>query len=175
MRTEQKNWIARLCAAVLALLGFASCDKIADVRCEYGVPSVDYKVKGTVTDADENPLEGIRVIVRTDFDNRPNPRQSYVDYYGNPQSYGGDDTIYTDISGRYESHELNTVAIASQKVYFDDVDGGANGGTFLADSVQLQGAPKEQYKDENGHWYNGAYEYTVDVVLQKKVDNLPPD
>ena len=168
MTSKQKSLLSRLCAAVLALLGFASCEKINEIRCEYGTPSMDFKVKGTVTDESSNPIEGIRVIVRTDFDNRPDPRQSYVDDLGRYHQYGGDDTLYTDARGRYESQEWKTVALASQKVYFDDVDGDAHGGTFLSDSVQIRNAPNEQYKKSDGHWYNGGYEYTVDVKLQKK-------
>ena len=170
MTSKQKSLLSRLCAAVLALLGFASCEKFNDVRLEYGTPSVDFKVKGTVTDEASNPLEGIRVIVRTEFDNHPNPRQSYVDDLGRYHAYGGDDTLYTDVKGRYESHELNAISIASQKVYFDDIDGAAGGGAFKSDSVQIKNAPNEQYKKGDGHWYNGGYEYTVDVQLQKKTE-----
>lgn len=168
MTPKHKSLLSRLCAAVLALLGFASCEKFNDIRCEYGTPSVDFKVKGTVTDADEKPIEGIRVIVRTNFDNLPDSRQSYVDDLGRYHAYGGDDTLFTDVKGRYESNELYTVAIASQHVYFDDIDGNAKGGAFQSDSVQLKTAPNRQYQKANGHWYNGGYEYTVDVQLQKK-------
>jgi len=170
MTSKQKSLLSRFCAAVLALLGFASCEKFNDIRCEYGTPSVDFKVKGTVTDADEKPIEGIRVIVRTNADNLPDPRQSYVDDLGRYHVYGGDDTLYTDVKGRYESHELNSVFIASQKVYFDDVDGGKNGGAFESDSVELKTAPNRQYQKGDGHWYSGGYEYTVDVQLQKRKD-----
>ena len=168
MTPKHKSLLSRLCAAVLALLGFASCEKFNDIRCEYGTPSVDFKVKGTVTDETSKPLEGIRVIVRTNYDNFPTPQESFVDDLGRYHVYGGDDTLYTDVKGRYESHELNSVFIASQKVYFDDVDGGKNGGAFESDSVELKTAPNRQYQKGDGHWYNGGYEYTVDVQLQKK-------
>ena len=174
MTPKHKSLLSRLCAAVLALLGFASCEKFnekyIDYPVEYGTPSVDFKVKGTVTDEASKPLEGIRVIVRTEFDNHPNPRQSYLDDLGRYHAYGGDDTIYTDVKGRYESNELNTVAIASQQVYFDDVDGAAGGGAFKSDSVQIKNAPNRQYQKGDGHWYDGGYEYTVDVQLQKKTE-----
>ena len=168
MTPRQKNLLSRLCAAVLALLGFASCEHIWDVPVEYGTPSVNFKVKGTVTDEAANPLEGIRVIVRTNYDNFPNPRQSYVDNLGRYHQYGGDDTLYTDARGRYESQEWEGVALASQKVYFDDVDGNAHGGMFLSDSVQIKNAPNRQYQKGDGYWYNGGYEYTVDVTLKKQ-------
>lgn len=166
MKTEKKTLLARLCAAVMALLGFASCEEIGVMRCEYGCPSVDFKVKGTVTDTDEKPLEGIRVIVRQADDNRPYPRQSYYDEQGSLYSWGGDDTLYTDARGKYESQTFNVFAVYEQKVYFDDVDGEA-GGAFEPDSVLLKTAPNKQFKKSDGHWYDGGYEYTVDVKLTK--------
>ena len=170
MTSKQKSLLSRLCAAVLVLLGFASCEKFNEMRCEYGTPSMDFRVKGTVTDADMNPVEGIRVIVRTNYDNFPTPQESFVDDLGRYHIYGGDDTIYTDVKGRYESHELSTGTIGSQRVYFDDVDGGKNGGAFESDSVELKTATNRQYQKGDGHWYGGGYEYTVDVQLQNRKD-----
>ena len=168
MEQKRKNLLSRLCAAVLALLGFASCEEFGFGRVEYGCPSVDYKVSGTVTDANDNPLEGVRVIIRKRDDNVPTPREYYVDDLGNTHIYEGDDTLFTDAKGKYESGELNNVGIWGQKVYFDDVDGDANGGEFLPDSVLLRTAPKKQIKEGSGQWYEGSFKYTVDVQLQKK-------
>jgi len=168
MKPEKKTFVARLCAAVLALLGFASCERIWDSREEYGVPTVDFKVMGTVTDEDANPIEGIRVIVRREFDNWPSPKQSYVDDLGRYHEYGGDDTLYTDAKGKYESIVLESVAVGGQKVYFDDIDGADKGGAFKSDSVLIKDAPNKLFKQGDGHWYKGGYEYTVDVELQKK-------
>ena len=170
MKPEKKTLLARLCAAVLVLLGFASCEKALngwDLREEYGTPSVDFKVKGTVTDEDENPLEGIRVIVRREANNQPRSNQSYVDDYGRYHLYGGDDTLYTDVKGKYESSVMDAFAVAEQKVYFDDVDGNANG-AFKSDSVLVRTAPQKKFKESDGNWYDGGYEYTVDVKLKKK-------
>ncbi|MBO7498544.1 MAG: radical SAM-associated putative lipoprotein [Bacteroidaceae bacterium] len=168
MKLEKKTFVARLCAAVLALLGFASCERIWDARTEYGTPSMDFMVKGTVTDEASNPLEGIRVIVRKEANNQPRPNQSYVDYYGRYHMVGGDDTLYTDVKGKYETEVIDAFAVLEQKVYFDDVDGVAGGGAFKSDSVVLRTAPNKQYKKGDGNWYDGGYEYTVDVQLQKK-------
>ena len=170
MKPEKKTLLARLCAAVLVLLGFASCEKAFNgifVPVEYGSPSVDFKVKGTVTDEDEKPLEGIRVIVRREANNQPRSNQSYVDDYGRYHLYGGDDTLYTDVKGKYESSVMDAFAVAEQKVYFDDVDGNANG-AFKSDSVLVRTAPQKKFKDSEGNWYAGGYEYTVDVKLKKK-------
>ena len=173
MKPEKKTLLARLCAAVLVLLGFASCEKAFNgifVRVEYGSPSPDFKdfkVKGTVTDEDEKPLEGIRVIVRREANNQPRPNLSYVDDYGRYHLDGGDDTLYTDVKGKYETPVMNAFAVSEQKVYFDDVDG-AEKGAYKSDSVLVRTAPQKKFKDADGNWYDGAYEYTVDVKLKKK-------
>ncbi len=162
MKPEKKTLLARLCAAVLVLLGFASCEKAFNgifVPVEYGSPSVDFKVKGTITDENENPLEGIRVIVRKNEQNRPSP-------------YDEEDTIYTDAKGKYQSKEFMRVDFVwEQKAYFDDVDGEAHGGVFQSDSMLVKDAPKEHYKEGSGNWYSGGYEYTIDVKLKKKVED----
>ncbi len=167
MKPEKKTLLARLCAAVLVLLGFASCEGFNDIRVEYGTPSVDFKVKGTVTVEDEKPLEGIRVIVRREADNQPRPNLSYVDDYGRYHLYGGDDTLYTDVKGKYESSVMDAFAVSEQKVYFDDVDG-AEKGAYKSDSVLVRTVPQKKFKDSEGNWYAGGYEYTVDVKLKKK-------
>ena len=156
MTPKHKSLLSRLCAAVLALLGFASCEKFNDIRCEYGTPSVDFKVKGTVTDADEKPIEGIRVVIR-----RP-----YNPYISRSQQDGGD-TIYTNAEGKYESPIITDMSVQLKKAYYDDADGAA-GGEFASDSVEIYKAPKTQFKEASGAWYDGGFEYTVDVQLQKR-------
>ena len=159
MTPKHKSLLSRLCAAVLALLGFASCEKFNDVRLEYGTPSVDFKVKGTVTDEASKPLEGIRVVIR-----RP-----YNPYISRSQQDGGD-TIYTNAEGKYESPIITDMSVQQKKAYYDDVDGAAGGGEFASDSVEIYKAPKTQFKEASGGWYDGGYEYTVDVQLQKQKD-----
>ena len=68
--------MTRLLSSALVALGFTACDNETtdDVYpLEYGSPSVDYRVKGIVTDEAGNPIENIRVIIRNAWDNTPNP------------------------------------------------------------------------------------------------------
>ena len=76
--------LSRVLSGLLVALGFTGCDG-SDTPEEYGTPSVKFQVKGTVTDEAGNPIENIRVIVRGNYDNEPNPWM--------------DDTIYTDRDG----------------------------------------------------------------------------
>ena len=90
---KTNKWMTRLLSGALVALGFTACDDENngdypdDYPLEYGSPSVEYRVKGTVTDEAGNPIENIRVIIRNAWDNTPNP---YMD-----------DTVYTDKQGAF--------------------------------------------------------------------------
>lgn len=145
---------SRLLTGVLSVLGFVGCDGTGGNEDMYGCPIVGFQVKGTVISEDAEPLKGIQVIVRTDWNN----------------SAGGADTIYTDEKGEFKSHELSEVAIEKQEVYFNDVDGEKNGGAFKPDSILLQKMDKKQL--EKGHgWYTGKFEFSTKVKLSKKEKN----
>ena len=85
----------RVLSGLLALLGFSACsDENGDeIRSEYGSPIVDYQVKGQVTDAEGNPIEGIQVIAKPTYG-------VYTD--ATNSSWKNADTIYTDAEGNYE-------------------------------------------------------------------------
>ena len=67
---KTNKWMTRLLSGALVALGFTACDDENngdypdDYPLEYGSPSVEYRVKGTVTDEAGNPIENIRVIIR---------------------------------------------------------------------------------------------------------------
>lgn len=108
---KTNKWMTRLLSSALVALGFTACDDENDPEdypVEYGTPTVDYRVKGTVTDDTGNPIENIRVIIRYKWDNTPNP---YMD-----------DTVYTDKQGAFANEMNTTGGIGKQKVYFDDID-----------------------------------------------------
>ena len=90
--------MTRFLSGALVALGFTACDNETtdDVYpLEYGSPSVDYRVKGIVTDEAGNPIENIRVIIRNAWDNTPNPY--------------ADDTVYTDKGGAFANEMTRTV------------------------------------------------------------------
>lgn len=155
---EKRKLVSRILAGTLSVLGFVGCDGSGGNEDMYGCPTVDFQVKGTVVSEDAGPLEGIRVVVRTAWDN--------VDYNA--------DTVYTDAKGEFKSHELSSVAIDQQKVYFDDVDGENNGGIFKSDSIALEKMDKKQLKKGDG-WFNGQFEYTAPVVKLSKEEKKPEE
>ena len=84
------------------------------------------------------------------------------------------DTVYTNAKGEFNSHELSTIAIDQQKVYFDDTDGENKGGAFKSDSIALEKMDKKQLKKGNG-WFEGQFEYTAPVVKLSKEGKKPTD
>lgn len=155
---EKRKLVSRILAGTLSVLGFVGCDGSGGNEDMYGCPTVDFQVKGTVVSENAGPLEGIRVVVRTAWDN--------ADYNA--------DTVYTNAKGEFKSHELSSVAIDQQKVYFDDVDEENNGGTFKSDSIALEKMDKKQLKKGDG-WFNGQFEYTAPVVKLSKEEKKPEE
>lgn len=148
---KQRNLLSRILTATLGVLGFAGCDGSGNNEDMYGSPIVEFQVKGMVLSPEEKPLEGVQVIVRRAWNNHPMEA----------------DTLYTNTQGEFESPEYRTVGIDQQKVYFNDVDGEANGGAFEADSVMLKDMKVEQRKKGDGAWYNGKFRYSVVQKLKK--------
>ena len=150
-----KRLLKSLTAAVLGLLGFASCEKALDahgngeILCMYGQPYAEFKALGTVKNEAGKPVEGIRVAVRQTL----RGHSEYVD-----------DTVYTDSKGAYllSNHPFNGPDYV--RIVFEDVDGTENGGEF----EQAEAKPDiKQTKDGSG-WFTGAYEVKADVVMKKK-------
>ena len=156
MKPFSRSLISRLCMAILSLLGLASCSNIIDGPTEYGCPNMDYKISGTVTDEAGTPVEGIRVVIpEVDYDYDRNCVVS--------------DTLFTDAKGQYASPRHNDMRPAQQGMTFDDVDEEKNG-SFLSQTLtpeEVWRAPRKQVKKGDGHWYDGAFDYTVDVTLRK--------
>ena len=88
------------------------------------------------------------------WDNTPNPY--------------ADDTVYTDKGGAFANEMTGTVGIDKQKVYFDDVDGEANGGLFQSDSTNIADMEATLVEEGHGSWYQGKYEFEVQKKLKKK-------
>lgn len=152
--------VRTLLSGVLALLGFAGCENWGDSPVEYGMPSVDYRVIGEVTDEAGKPLSGIRVIVKDKY--LLNKDGDYEHTYNHEG-----DTVYTDSKGSFKSAKIRSSAIYDQRVVFDDVDGEANGGEFRSVDMSIKDLDSKQIK-KGGSWYSGEYELSTKVEMKKK-------
>jgi len=142
---KKKNIFKAIGAAILSLLGFNSCDLIGNIVapvCEYGCPHAEFKVVGTVKDADGNPIPGIQVksdVIWTD-------------------------DLKTAQDGSY-AIEGEGFPTETLQLTFEDVDGEENGGKFKTLEAE---AKLKQTQTGDGKWDDGSYEGSLDVTLEKE-------
>lgn len=104
MKKTFNHYFNMLLSSMLVLLGFSSCSNNDDnYPLEYGTPSADYIFKGTVTDEDNHPIEGIKIIAE------------YNSYYIKDSTFTNNDGVYL---------KLTQGANATNKVtlHFKDID-----------------------------------------------------
>lgn len=155
---KKKLIVERILSGVFTLLGFASCSDNNGGICEYGTPTLDFQVKGTVTSETGKPIENVQVIVRG--------WDIFFAKNGHMQ-----DTVYTNEKGEYISHVGSTIGLQTkndpdesalaQRVIFNDQTG-----IYKSDSTFVADMPKEQTEKGNG-WYEGKYLLTADKQLKK--------
>lgn len=136
---------------LFVLLGFSAFATVGVASCsvEYGSPSADYSVKGTVADGQGNPIKGIRVVsgfqLNDDFD--------------------GIDTTYTAADGTFEL-DYERSYVGGLHARFEDIDGADNGGEFKTKIItDLEYA---RTKKGDGDWYSGKYQADINVTLERE-------
>ncbi len=143
----------KLLYLLLGILGFTACGEGGaggGMMCEYGTPTMDYVVKGKVTDKAGTPIKGIVVSAKS--------RQPY----GNAPEL----SAVTAADGTFVTNKVERTT-GSEILVFTDTDGEANGGEFATLEKQISTLPQTQVKEGEG-WYRGEYEFTADVKLEKK-------
>ena len=153
-----------LAAAVLGLLGFASCGKEEvfndHMLAMYGQPHADFKAMGSVKDEKGKPIEGIRVAIRL---HNYHPNTAGVIY---DQNHWYDyDTLYTDSKGAFELSKSVFEGPDDVTIVFEDIDGEEHGGLFK--SVEDTPSVKQTVKSKD-FWYGGAFEVESNVKMKKK-------
>ena len=140
MKVRFNRWYNAVLTALLSMLGF-SCsldepEEYGPIVLEYGVPHADYIVKGTVTDETGTPIQGIKTSIKGFY---PGVEGVFVE---------GIDSIQTDASGQYQ---LKYMGMPHKyfKLIVEDIDGEANGGEFLSDTLDIDFDKAEKAKDAN--------------------------
>ena len=159
MKVRFNRWYNAVLTALLSVLGF-SCsidepDEYGPIIMEYGTPYADYVFKGSVTDEAGTPIQGIKTSLKSVFDNE---NEHYV---------LGLDSVETDISGNYQLKYVGTQD-RGLKIIVEDIDGEANGGEFLSDTLDIDYKKAVQTKKSDEFWYEGAYDISQDIKLKKK-------
>lgn len=144
-----KDVFIKLFRCLLPILGFALVESCAQEM--YGCPYSDFQLKGTVTDTEGEPIEGIKV-------NLSGVKGGQVD------GYRQDEACYTDSEGIYIVTNQYFSNFDNLHLKFEDIDGIANGGEF--ETYELDVAV-EQTKKADG-WFEGAFRAGADVELKRK-------
>lgn len=159
MKVRFNRWYNAVLTALLSILGY-SCsldepEEYGPYIMEYGSPSADFIVKGIVTDETGNPIHGIKTLLKQSWQTDEGPHVF------------GIDSIQTSESGNYQL-KSNGIPAGQTKLIVEDIDGEANGGEFMSDTLDIDYDKAVKTKDGDGRWYNGIYEIIQNVKLKKK-------
>lgn len=129
----------------------------------YGVPTMDYVLKGRVIDKEGKPVKGMQVIlvnqtVDISPENMDEGNQFVRDYIASSS-----DT--TDAEGTFECH-MKDVPIETQHVIVRDIDASKNG--IYEDQMMEVNFTKEDQTSEGRGWYVGTRTKDVDITVNKK-------
>lgn len=158
MKVRFNRWYNAVLTALLSMLGFScSVDEPEEygTPVEYGAPHADYILKGTVTDEAGAPVQGIKTSLK----------EVYKD--GTGAYVFGIDSIQTNESGNYQL-KYRGMPYDETKLIVEDIDGEANGGEFLSDTLDIDYNKAVQVGEGDHHWYVGKFEITTNVKLKKK-------
>lgn len=176
---KMKNW---LFATLLGALGFSACNSSKnaakgqenvqsdepvvaprpEVMAMYGVPTIDYKVRGKVVSETGKPLQGIQVVL---INNTINADADTI--YGNAShidNYVREASDTTDAKGEFETH-VKDMPSESIRLLVRDRDGEING---LYENVLMEiPISQDDVKNEGQGWFLGTAEKEVSVKLRE--------
>ena len=124
-----------------------------EIPGEYGQPHATYRIVGSVTDEDGNPIPGIEVLASL--------------WSGEGEMENGEQMpkVTTDADGHFLlQEEWLWPSHRKASLRFQDVDGEENGGLFEDTTIE---APLEKISDGDGNWMEGTFGTSVDIQLKK--------
>ena len=155
MKIRLNRWYNAVLTALMSMLGYGcstSEDPTYDVQM-YGVPITAYQIKGQVTDEAGTPVQGIKTSVKIIM--------SSPSADGKKEVYARD-SVLTDASGKYDISFATTPGNPETKLIVEDIDGEANGGEFLSDTLDID-YEKAVHMDDSYR-----YELNMNVKLKKR-------
>lgn len=134
-----------------------------EIAVMYGVPTMNFVVKGKVTDEQGKPVKGIQVtLINQTIDVTPEYLQADNPYV---QDYFRRVADTTDAQGRFTS-AASDVPVEAQRILVRDIDGSANG-QYQDQMLDVEFADAKQSRAGQG-WDRGEKVKEVDIVLNKK-------
>lgn len=175
-----KNW---LLVTVMGAMGLSSCHchkQLAEPEVEpepepavrdrgemklmYGVPTMDFQIRGQVKDAQGKPVKDIRVnMLERNMEVKNGELQGDAEAISN---WLENTSVKTDKNGRFE---IKNSGIPQEQVRLmvRDTDGKENG-EFKNRMVEMQVTPDDVDKSNAGGWNQGTFNKQVDIKLEKK-------
>ncbi len=174
-----KNW---LLVSLMGALGLSGCHchkKVADPEIDvepiekrdrgevllmYGVPTMNYQIRGQVKDADGRPVKDIRVNML-----ERNMEVKNGELQGDPESIDRwlqNTEVKTDNKGRFE---IKNSGLPQEQVRLmvRDADGKENG-DYKNRVVEMDVTPDDVDRTNAGGWNQGTYNKDVKIKLEKK-------
>lgn len=127
----------------------------------YGVPTMDFVVKGKVVNEQGKPVSGMQVIlVNQTVDISPESMQE-----DNPfvKDYIANASDTTDAEGNFQC-KTRDVPVENQRVIVRDIDGDHNG-KYGDQMLNVTFTPDDQTKEANG-WYRGTRQKEMNITVK---------
>lgn len=136
-----------------------------EIRLMYGVPTMNYMIRGQVHDDDGQPLGDIRVnmleqnmmVVGDSLQGDPERVQTYLE----------ETAVTTDKDGNF-AFETSGRPQERVRILVRDVDGNENGGTFANRLVDVDVTPEGLDRTNAGGWNQGTFHKELDITLERK-------
>lgn len=136
--------------------------KRGEAAVMYGVPTMNFVVKGTVRDAQGTPVKGLQVTLLSQaVDIDPDHMREDNPYVRDYLKHASDTT---DAQGTFECH-TSDMPVESQQVMVRDIDGEANG-SYESQMFDVKFTEGDQTAARQG-WNMGTREKQVDITVIK--------
>ena len=135
-----------------------------EIRLMYGVPTMNYMIRGQVKDADGKPVQDIRVnMLERGMEVQDGQLQ------GDPQrvqQWLDRSSVKTDKEGRFEINESG-IPQEEVRLMIRDVDGVENG-EYKNQLLEMKVEQGDVDREGAGGWNQGTFKKMVDVKLENK-------
>lgn len=156
MKTSITKFSQWLTAILLGALGFSACSDLENDQPDmYGTPTMDFQTKGCVTDTENNPIQGLRVVLTEKYDSNKEATQTFT----------------TDAEGKFTSEKVYSGVGYSGTLTITDTDGEANGGEFKELTINLKDVKSTTDESTKDGWYWGVVTFEANATMQKQEDS----
>jgi putative lipoprotein (rSAM/lipoprotein system) len=171
-----KNWFL---LTIMGMLGVSGCKSTSavvepekpepiapreEIRLMYGVPTMNYMIRGQVRDAEGRPLGDIRVNML-----ERNMETTADSLHGDPErvkQYLELTAVATDSDGRF-TIQRSDLPQEQVRLLLRDVDGEV-GGAHKNRLIEVNVTPESIDKTNAGGWNQGTFQKDLEISLESK-------